>query len=438
MVSPLTLAEDPIVEPSRSQTSILVSDSTPPQALLTDFCFAHIAAVSAVMADEDQGSPSFMAPELLLPTNFGLEKAVPSKEADVYALGMTIYQVLTGRRPFLPRRKARIVRAVISGERPAKPENAEMGMADVVWDLLVECWGEDRRTRPTATQVLKRLFGVTGEGEAGYSTLEKFADPRLNAGDRSSVVSEHSVLTDWTAPVTMSRGLDDTFDQEKIPRRKRRTLRKGKGATTLKAAWGRFKEALLFGRERYWDDGHSETSSNLSFATMDSDRGSIGQGEEDILTSHIPWDYVHSVTSLDSGNASIISFATVDSDPGPMRLRSQSSAFGLHGFSTSSPWMPYYELTRRSSNSLPYEQQLLDDFHLRPCVDISPLFSDHGSQRPRLSSLVPSPSSPPFTHGGHRSPSLSPYPPSPGLPKSDVNPMFKVVRSTTPGLALRV
>jgi len=66
-----------------------------------------------------------MAPELLLPTKFGLEKGVPSKEADVYAFGMTIYQVLSGKRPFLPRKKARIICAVIFGERPAKPENAE-------------------------------------------------------------------------------------------------------------------------------------------------------------------------------------------------------------------------------------------------------------------------------------------------------------------------
>ena len=41
-----------------------------------------------------------MAPELLYPAKFGLEKGVPSKEGDVYALGMTMYQVLTGQVPF--------------------------------------------------------------------------------------------------------------------------------------------------------------------------------------------------------------------------------------------------------------------------------------------------------------------------------------------------
>jgi len=181
------------------------------------------------------------------------------------------------------------------------------------------------------------------------------------------------------------------------------------------------------------------------------------------------WDDDHSMSSSDLGRMSVISFATVDSDPGPMRLRSRSSAFGLHKSSTSSLRTAYDELTKsgRSSNSLSYEQQLLNDFHLRPSVDAGSSLSDHGSpppmqnlsigspqwsnqpqpmtswsdggglseQRQHLSPLVPSPPLPHFAHGGHRSPSLSPYPPSPGLPKSAVNPMFKVVRPTAPGLS---
>ena len=39
------------------------------------------------------GTTPFMAPELLVPSKFGLDKCTPSKEADVYATAMTIYQV---------------------------------------------------------------------------------------------------------------------------------------------------------------------------------------------------------------------------------------------------------------------------------------------------------------------------------------------------------
>ena len=39
------------------------------------------------------GTTPFMAPELLVPSRFGLEKCAPSKEADIYAMAMVIYQV---------------------------------------------------------------------------------------------------------------------------------------------------------------------------------------------------------------------------------------------------------------------------------------------------------------------------------------------------------
>ena len=113
-----------------------------------------------------------MAPELLIPTKFGLLKGIPSKEADIYALGMTIYQVLTGKLPFLQRRKARVIHAVMLGERPAKPENAEeIGMTDVVWDLLRGCWGEERAARPIVTEVLKKFYEITSGGGTSDPTL---------------------------------------------------------------------------------------------------------------------------------------------------------------------------------------------------------------------------------------------------------------------------
>ena len=39
------------------------------------------------------GTTPFMAPELLAPSRFGLDRCSPSKEADIYAMGMVTYQV---------------------------------------------------------------------------------------------------------------------------------------------------------------------------------------------------------------------------------------------------------------------------------------------------------------------------------------------------------
>ena len=229
------------------------------------------------------------------------------------------------------------------------------------------------------------------------------------------------------------------------------------------------------GPERRGRGDHQERE--RSTATLNAAGGRYGEApfhgwrgdERSAKARRRDWDDDHSMSSSDLGRMSVISFATVDSDPGPMRLRSRTSAFELHKSSTSSLRTAYDELTKsaRSSNSLSYEQQLLNEFHLRPSVDAGSSLSDHGSpppmqnlsigspqwsnqpqpmtswsdggglsdRRQRLSPLVPSPPLPPFAQGNPHSPSLSPYPSSPGLPKSAVNPMFKVVSPTVPELS---
>ena len=135
---------------------------------------------------------SFAAPEILHPASFGLEKGVPSKEADIYALGMTMYQVLTGQWPFYPKREAEVVLAVVSGKRPPKPENAEeIGMTEAVWELMSECWREDRAKRPEILQVLRRFCIITGERQ----TVEVATPPLDVADSRISVVTSNASST---------------------------------------------------------------------------------------------------------------------------------------------------------------------------------------------------------------------------------------------------
>ena len=45
------------------------------------------------------GTFSFMAPELLAPTKFGLGGSIPTREADIFAFGLVILQVSRPDRP---------------------------------------------------------------------------------------------------------------------------------------------------------------------------------------------------------------------------------------------------------------------------------------------------------------------------------------------------
>lgn len=42
---------------------------------------------------QSDGVATFMAPELLVPSKFGVKDSVPTKEADIYAFGLVIFQV---------------------------------------------------------------------------------------------------------------------------------------------------------------------------------------------------------------------------------------------------------------------------------------------------------------------------------------------------------
>ena len=68
-------------------------------------------------------------------------------------------QVLTGLRPFHRLHAYTPVPAILRGERPGKPLDAEsLGFSHELWDLLQLCWDESTSTRPTAQQLLDYMY----------------------------------------------------------------------------------------------------------------------------------------------------------------------------------------------------------------------------------------------------------------------------------------
>lgn len=82
--------------PDIIQANILITNNAPPCACLTDSgSLTMVVDPYGPMPCSTQldGVETFMSPELLVPSKFGLEDSVPTMEADVYALGLVIFQV---------------------------------------------------------------------------------------------------------------------------------------------------------------------------------------------------------------------------------------------------------------------------------------------------------------------------------------------------------
>jgi hypothetical protein len=99
-----------------------------------------------------------MGPELIDPQRFGFENSRPTKSSDCYALGMVIYETVSGNLPFHEHSDLTVVMKVLAGERP--PRGA--GFAEELWKTLEQCWVPQPNNRPSIEDVLQCLEMVSG------------------------------------------------------------------------------------------------------------------------------------------------------------------------------------------------------------------------------------------------------------------------------------
>ena len=98
-----------------------------------------------------------MSPELIAPQRFGLKNSRPTKPSDCYALGMVIYETISGKLPFHKHTDLTIFMKVVEGERPPRGTK----FVESLWGMLELCWAPQPNNRPNVEDVLQCLEVVS-------------------------------------------------------------------------------------------------------------------------------------------------------------------------------------------------------------------------------------------------------------------------------------
>ncbi|KAG8796567.1 hypothetical protein FRC12_019074 [Ceratobasidium sp. 428] len=165
--------------------NVLVSDEG--TAKLSDFgnhILSDHSIAFAATSYIDGGTSRWMAPELLLEEDDDGIIVDRSMPADVYALGITILEVLTGQPPYSEyKTDAWVIKTVIDGTPPRRPTelSSESRFGDERWAMLLECWRKQPKSRPVAIEIQKKtghrqsqqtLVGVEREAKWSYISAE--------------------------------------------------------------------------------------------------------------------------------------------------------------------------------------------------------------------------------------------------------------------------
>ncbi|KAJ7026229.1 kinase-like domain-containing protein, partial [Mycena alexandri] len=140
--------------------NILVSDDC--HACLTDFGLASSIqeqdTVGALTSGSNRGgSARWLAPELILPTQFNCQEFIRTPATDVYAFACVCIEMETGAPPFPKLPDVGAMVKVVAGERPQQPST----MSDKLWTIVSLAWAADFKHRPEVHSLIRALESLS-------------------------------------------------------------------------------------------------------------------------------------------------------------------------------------------------------------------------------------------------------------------------------------
>ena len=114
---------------------------------------APVNACSSLM--NTSPNSRWLAPEIIKPLPCATGVAVESKPADIFAFGMLVIEVLTGKPPFEGCSEPGAACKILRGDRPELAQNAgDVDLTDPMRDLIKRCWHENPTERPEIGKVV--------------------------------------------------------------------------------------------------------------------------------------------------------------------------------------------------------------------------------------------------------------------------------------------
>ena len=95
------------------------------------------------------GTIRWMSPERIAPEQFGFKNSRPTISSDCYALGMVIYETISGNFPFHKDRDVSVYMKVMQGQRPSRGARFTRSL----WEMLERCWASAPNNRPSVEDV---------------------------------------------------------------------------------------------------------------------------------------------------------------------------------------------------------------------------------------------------------------------------------------------